>query len=331
MRLLQRTALAHLIETRSPLLRQTLRQLQLTSQQQFRTRPPLQNVPSISRSLHTQRRPTSTFSEAFRFRSSRGRGHRHNSSSSTSGASASEEGNLSFSQRMKKLSREYGWAALGVYLALTAIDLPFCFLAVRMLGTDRIGHWEHVVIETFKDLVKWPLPASAQDQIDTAGDIITEKVSEAVAVREGEGEGRRILEESSSHYSADEIEDHGFKEADKANRGADASMSHMLNPLALHVVNLWHSSSLTSFDFLSRYLDPARSRIRDPQIFHFRPSSLGRRHHPESSQNLAWLGLEHRQDAEPQGRHVRSGQQQQQVEWNRNNCGCQYQGLEGQA
>lgn len=40
---------------------------------------------------------------------------------------------------MRKLSREYGWSALGVYLALTALDFPFCYLFVRTLGTDRIG------------------------------------------------------------------------------------------------------------------------------------------------------------------------------------------------
>jgi len=46
---------------------------------------------------------------------------------------------LSFSQRLKKLSREYGWSAVGVYLGLSVLDLPFCFLLVRAVGTDRIG------------------------------------------------------------------------------------------------------------------------------------------------------------------------------------------------
>jgi hypothetical protein len=52
---------------------------------------------------------------------------------------------------MKKLSREYGWAAFGVYMALTVLDFPFCFLAVRSLGTERIGHYEHVIVEAFKN------------------------------------------------------------------------------------------------------------------------------------------------------------------------------------
>jgi N-terminal acetyltransferase 2 len=47
--------------------------------------------------------------------------------------------NLSLGQRMRKLSREYGWSAVGVYLALSALDFPFCYLLVRYLGTDIIG------------------------------------------------------------------------------------------------------------------------------------------------------------------------------------------------
>lgn len=43
------------------------------------------------------------------------------------------------SARLKKLSREYGWAAVGVYLSLSVLDFPFCFLLVRVVGTDRIG------------------------------------------------------------------------------------------------------------------------------------------------------------------------------------------------
>lgn len=81
---------------------------------------------------------------------------RFNSGSSNSGSQA-KEGN-SLSQRLRKLSREYGWATLGVYLALSALDFPFCFAAVRLLGVDRIGHLEHVVIQWVKETFKtvWP-------------------------------------------------------------------------------------------------------------------------------------------------------------------------------
>jgi len=46
---------------------------------------------------------------------------------------------LGISERLKKLTREYGWSVLGVYFMLTALDFPFCYLLVRTLGTDRIG------------------------------------------------------------------------------------------------------------------------------------------------------------------------------------------------
>lgn len=43
------------------------------------------------------------------------------------------------SARLKKLSREYGWTALGVYFGLSVLDFPFCFLLVRTVGTEKIG------------------------------------------------------------------------------------------------------------------------------------------------------------------------------------------------
>lgn len=38
-------------------------------------------------------------------------------------------------------------------MLLSALDFPFCFAAVRYLGTDRIGHYEHVVVEWVKSVV----------------------------------------------------------------------------------------------------------------------------------------------------------------------------------
>lgn len=79
----------------------------------------------------------------------------------------SPEPALSLSQRLKKLSREYGWSALGVYLALSALDFPFCFLAVRMLGTDRIGRWEHNVVEAFWKVVRIPFPDLGKRELES--------------------------------------------------------------------------------------------------------------------------------------------------------------------
>lgn len=47
---------------------------------------------------------------------------------------------------------------MGVYLGLSALDFPLCFLAVRLLGTDRIGHYEDVVKDGFWNLVRLVFP-----------------------------------------------------------------------------------------------------------------------------------------------------------------------------
>ncbi|TID15659.1 Switch 2 [Venturia nashicola] len=112
----------------------------------------------------------------------------------------SPEPALSLSQRLKKLSREYGWSALGVYLALSALDFPFCFLAVRMLGTDRIGRWEHNVVEAFWKVVRIPFPDLGKKELEAgAGEIA-------------------VGEEGSSWGTSD------VKQAEVDNAGVDASL-----------------------------------------------------------------------------------------------------------
>jgi hypothetical protein len=88
------------------------------------------------------------------------------SPSSTSGLS-SPTPTLSVTQRFRKLSREYGYSAVGVYLFLSALDFPFCFLAVQTLGTDRIAHWEHMVIQWVWKVVPWPFPVAKQTEEDS--------------------------------------------------------------------------------------------------------------------------------------------------------------------
>ena len=51
-----------------------------------------------------------------------------------------------------------------MYLGLSALDFPFCFAAVRLLGVERIGYYEHVAIEFVKDKLKsvWPQTKSSE-------------------------------------------------------------------------------------------------------------------------------------------------------------------------
>jgi hypothetical protein len=113
----------------------------------------------------------------------------------------SPEPALTLSQRLKKLSREYGWSALGVYFALSALDFPFCFLAVRTLGTDRIGHYEHVVKEGFWSLISIPFPNLRGSEVNLKQEV------HALTDTEREGDW------------GDQID-----QAEAANQGANASM-----------------------------------------------------------------------------------------------------------
>ncbi|OGM42024.1 peptide alpha-N-acetyltransferase Nat2 [Aspergillus bombycis] len=85
-------------------------------------------------------------------------------SSSRSKSSPQSGQSSSLSQRLKALSREYGWSALGVYLLLSAMDFPFCFAAVRFLGVEKIGYYEHVVVEAFKGAIGTVLPSVQEEQ-----------------------------------------------------------------------------------------------------------------------------------------------------------------------
>ncbi|KAL6706159.1 DUF1279 superfamily [Coniothyrium glycines] len=88
----------------------------------------------------------------------------------------------SLSQRLKQLSREYGWTALGVYLGLSVLDFPLCFLAVRFIGTDRIGHYEDVVKEAFWSVIRLAFPDAGKK---TAQEVAAGEVAEAKAKASG--------------------------------------------------------------------------------------------------------------------------------------------------
>ncbi|KAJ5719529.1 hypothetical protein N7493_007107 [Penicillium malachiteum] len=104
------------------------------------------NPTMLSRTI---RFPRSQFQPFIRARSNQVRFNSGASKQSTS-TSTSTKDSGSISARLKKLSREYGWAALGVYLTLSAMDFPICFAMVRLLGVERIGHFEHAVVESVK-------------------------------------------------------------------------------------------------------------------------------------------------------------------------------------
>jgi Protein of unknown function (DUF1279) len=142
---------------------------------------------------------------------------------------------------MRRLSREYGYAALGVYLALSALDFPFCYLAVSYLGTERIGRWEHTILSYIKGLVKWPMAEEGENTVDEAAEHVKQEVlqgrsREGEAEGKGKGNGKRVLDEKGVGEGEEThmLEDHGYIEAEKANRGENASMSFPFQGSLLH-------------------------------------------------------------------------------------------------
>lgn len=123
---------------------------------------------------------------------------------------------LSLSQRLRKLSREYGWAAFGVYMLFTALDFPFCFAAVRYLGADRIGRYEHAVVEWAKSAV----PESVREAWRTR--VVASKQQQQQQQQqqqEGEGEAGQGGTVAVAEVGVGFVPgyDHGVKEAEKRN------------------------------------------------------------------------------------------------------------------
>lgn len=177
----------------------------------------------------------------------RTRSCRYNSSSTPQ----EQKGAGSLSQRLRKLSREYGWAAVGVYFALSALDFPFCFAAVRLLGVDRIGQFEQVVVQTCKDALHtvWPRRESAiSDQGEVEGEVTDQQ-------------GRLARAESRNQEEAS-----------------------MLFPL-------FYVCSVLSHTVINRYLDSTCIGLRNPQEFHLHSGSSHGRRDPQGGEDLTTLGL----------------------------------------
>ena len=87
-----------------------------------------------------------------------------------------------------------------------------------MVGTDIIGHWEHVVVGYVKGWLQWPISGTVQESIGEAVD----KIDETIGT--GTEDGKRLLDEDGQAYG---VEDHGYKEAEEANSGNNASMFYL--------------------------------------------------------------------------------------------------------
>lgn len=81
---------------------------------------------------------------------------------------------------LKSLIKEYGWSALGVYLGLSCVDLPLCFVAVHSLGEETIK----VYLNRVKHLVNL-----GKDETELIEEIREkQKKDEELKVKEGQND-----------------------------------------------------------------------------------------------------------------------------------------------
>ena len=99
-------------------------------------------------------------------------------------------------------------------MALSALDFPFCFLAVRWLGTERIGRAEEAIVEWVKRAVPVQIPEPWREWWQEKWGRQQEAIEQAQAVEAVEAETAGVL---AAGY------DHGVKEAEAANKGDNAS------------------------------------------------------------------------------------------------------------
>ncbi|KAI1441685.1 hypothetical protein F5Y02DRAFT_289239 [Annulohypoxylon stygium] len=203
--------------TRSSVLRQVVPNVERAAwRRTFVSKPQQPRFFSASRiTPYTAPRSTigNTLSKLYKnsFRSTRRPFHRtsrlRDAKSSPKNPAAEEPTGIT--ARLRKLSREYGWAALGVYLGLTILDFPFCFLLVRSVGTERIGEIEHFVVSNISKII----PQSVRNWWNE----YREALKSANKERQDNGE-------TSEH---EEAAGWGVEEAEKRNK-AEASLGTQL-------------------------------------------------------------------------------------------------------
>ena len=84
---------------------------------------------------------------------------------------------------------------MGVYLGLSVVDFPFCFLAVRLVGPDRIGEVEHATVDGFWNLVSTIVPSMKAEHRGTV-----EAVEAHVGdIPDQDENGPKVKEEASTY------------------------------------------------------------------------------------------------------------------------------------
>ena len=81
------------------------------------------------------------------------------------------------------------------------LDFPFCFLAVRLVGPERIGEVEHAIVDKFWSLVGLVMPSMKPENRVSVEDAVEAAAQEATTTN---GNGHKH-NENASMYSNDGI------------------------------------------------------------------------------------------------------------------------------
>lgn len=85
---------------------------------------------------------------------------------------------------------------MGVYFGLSALDFPFCYMAVRLVGPDRIGEVEHKIVDWFWHWVAVIAPSmrpQEREVIEDIGEAKEDIAADARKKKEDASESIRIL------------------------------------------------------------------------------------------------------------------------------------------
>lgn len=95
-----------------------------------------------------------------------------------------------------------------VYLGLSALDFPFCFLAVRLIGPDRIGEVEHKIVDWF-----WHWVAVFAPSMRPQEQQVVEDIGE---VKDDIAEDAKVKKDNASEYSHSHGECEAFADCAQA-------------------------------------------------------------------------------------------------------------------
>lgn len=154
-------------------------------------------------------------------------------------------------------------------MALSALDFPFCFLAVRLVGTERIGELEHAVVGRFKKWVLEPLKGTVGLQAAEQG---IESGKEAVEQKKEVGWGVEEAQEALDNGNASEFEIRVCSSYDQGEYGW------------AYQANKWRARNSS--------MDAVGSRVCDSQELHLHSSTVDGCRDTASSQDAEELGLE---------------------------------------